>query len=387
VRDGQRGGQQKASNGRLAGQLAASMAAFAGQGAGSSQSSFAAAAAAAAAASRSRAKVRETLFPDQDSGLPVLQRVESDSDSDDEASRAPSIARPAAGTSQSNAVVTTPISHAAPKSAAPTQPGSSDETWTLDELCERHTSSHSAAPPAAARPLAPSPPPPSPPPATPPPAAASSTPPMPQAAASSTPSMSKVPTLAEALEAISDEQLRNIVRLFVTSGSKAVQYSGSNVRCSVALRKLWAVYSFGTVNARLDERGVNPTVTAVRQAVLALGYRWPWTGKSADAAKQVLLGARKSLKAGDFDHVDATVAGPKSKQSKQAKPPGASGPRPKWEDMEAQVDEWVQTACSGKQMTRLPDGRLSRKPTRALSLSLPQIAYWSYPRIFWLMPC
>ena len=354
MRDGQRGGQQKASNGRLAGQLAASMAAFAGQGAGSSQSSFAAAAAAAAAASRSRAKVRETLFPDQDSGLPVLQRVESDSDSDDEASRAPSIARPAAGTSQSNAVVTTPISHAAPKSAAPTQPGSSDETWTLDELCERHTSSHSAAPPAAARPLAPSPPPSSPPPATPPPAAASGTPPMPQAAASSTPSMSKVPTLAEALEAIPDEQLRNIVRLFVTSGSKAVQYSGSNVRCSVALRKLWAEYSFGTVNARLDERGVNPTVTAVRQAVLALGYRWPWTGKSADAAKQVLLGARKSLKAGDFDHVDATVAGPKSKQSKQAKPPGASGPRPKWEDVEAQVDEWVQTACSGKQMTRLP---------------------------------
>ena len=54
--------------------------------------------------------------------------------------------------------------------------------------------------------------------------------------------MPKVPTLAEALEAIPDEQLRNIVRLFVTSGSKAVQYSGSNVRCSVVLRKLWAEY-------------------------------------------------------------------------------------------------------------------------------------------------
>ena len=64
---------------------------------------------------------------------------------------------------------------------------------------------------------------------------------------------------------------------------------------------------------QLAERGIKPTVKIVRQAVEAVGGRWPWAGKSPDADVQVLRSARTQLKLGKLDDVDGGT-GPKAKQ-------------------------------------------------------------------------
>ena len=77
---------------------------------------------------------------------------------------------------------------------------------------------------------------------------------------------------------------------------------------SAPLRKLYAEYSREAVTSSLQQRGLKPTVRAVRQAVELVGGHWPWAGKSIDADVQVLRNARRALDAKEFDDVDTQVS-------------------------------------------------------------------------------
>lgn len=156
--------------------------------------------------------------------------------------------------------------------------------------------------------------------------------------------------MAEQLLAIENETLRELVRLIATPGTKAITESGGQTRTSVPVRKLWAMLSYETIDANLNERGVNPTVSLLRMAVEGVGKRWPWAGKQG-ADRQVLMGARKSLKAHEFDSVHVNV-GPKTQQPKRT---GKSGPSPAYEELEAQMEAWAEEqANKGNQESECP---------------------------------
>ena len=81
-------------------------------------------------------------------------------------------------------------------------------------------------------------------------------------------------SLKDRLDQIPDDELREIVRLFVTPGTKHNLYYAGGVRLSPVLRKLYAQYSFG-LDSRGAPRGLNPTIRVVRKAVEDMGCRWP----------------------------------------------------------------------------------------------------------------
>ena len=303
-RDGQRGGKQKAANVNTAKQLAGTMNVFLSGGRKKSPVTAAATTTASKACSE-KAKVPVDM--------PTMETVESDPSSEDETEASSStrpIVRPKAGAPQSNAAGGSQSNPAgsshSPNAAGTSQsmPDDDDERWTLDQLVQYACppAPSSPAPPAPSSPApsspAPSSPAASPPPATPPPAAAASVPPPTSTAA----------TFAARLGAIADLKLREIVRLFATPGSKAVSYTAGSTTLSAPLRKLYAEYSREAVTSSLQQRGLKPTVRAVRQAVELVGGHWPWAGKSIDADVQVLRNARRALDAKEFDDVDTQVS-------------------------------------------------------------------------------
>lgn len=158
------------------------------------------------------------------------------------------------------------------------------------------------------------------------------------------------PSLKDHLNKITHDELREIVRLLATPGSKHAQYYAGGVHLSPILRKLYAQYSFGLNNHGV-ERGLKPTVREVRAAVEGLGGRWPWADKVQGSDVQVLRSARKTLKAGDFNDIDCTNVGPQIKPAMRVGAP--PGPRPTHEELEARLDEWITTECDGKQVPRL----------------------------------
>ena len=120
---------------------------------------------------------------------------------------------------------------------------------------------------------------------------------------------------------------------------------------SAQLRKMIAQYSFETVPQSLPslpsvERGIKPTATAIRQAVLAKGHKWPWRN---DGDVQAVRRARTDYMAGKFDGV-AIEGGSRGKHAFRM---GASGPRPKFEHVEKELDHWIQHELGPKQISRL----------------------------------
>ena len=135
---------------------------------------------------------------------------------------------------------------------------------------------------------------------------------------------SRTAAFAARLGEIVDPQLREIVRLFASPGSKALSFTASGTTLSAPLRKLYAEYSTEVMTDGLRERGLRPTVRIVRQAVANVGGRWPWVDKSQDADVQVLRAARKTLAAGEFSNVDTQV----SRRPTHACPPPPRPPPP-----------------------------------------------------------
>ena len=303
-RDGQRGGKQKATNVNTAKQLAGAMNVFLSGGEKKSPVTAATATTTTSKACSTKAKAPV--------GMPTMETVESDPSSEDETEASSStrpIVRPKAGALQSTAAGSSQSnpagsSHSPNAGASQSMPDDDDERWTLDQLVQDACppAPLSPAPPAPSSPAPSSPAPSSPaaslPPATPPPAAAASVPPPTSTAA----------TFVARLGEIVDLKLREIVRLFATPGSKAVSYTTGSTTLSAPLRKLYAEYSSEVVTSSLQQRGLKPTVRAVRQAVEQVGGRWPWAGKSTDADVQVLRNARRALYAKEFDDVDTQVS-------------------------------------------------------------------------------
>ena len=307
LRDGQRGGQKKAANARSVTQLSGSMSAYLSGGSGPSQSQSSLNAA-ASAESRSKAKIRDRLFSEPHA-LERLQSDDSGDDSENEEHVTPHAARKARSAS---GVGTSPSTN------------TDDEQSTLDELLAHETQPrrtsgpfskagwraagsssaawNTAAPSTAAAATTA--------------AAAAAT--APQATATAPPAAaspgtascaaSRIAAFDAQLGEIADPQLREIVRLFASPGSKALSFTASGTTLSAPLRKLYAEYSTEVVTDGLRERGLRPTVRIVRQAVANVGGRWPWVDKSQDADVQVLRAARKTLAAGEFSNVDTQVS-------------------------------------------------------------------------------
>ena len=140
-----------------------------------------------------------------------------------------------------------------------------------------------------------------------------------------------------------------LTALLHSSGTKSVTWGrGSNVSCSAVLRKRWAQVSYGGAAGPEVDKGLQPMVTLTRAHVISMGCQWPWDSKSDQAAKKVLRTARLALKAGEFNDVDLTVHGPRSKQPMRVgQPPGRSREHA---EIEKHLAAWVDS-MDGKQVT------------------------------------
>mmetsp|Transcript_60540 Transcript_60540/g.160121 ORF Transcript_60540/g.160121 Transcript_60540/m.160121 type:complete len:291 (+) Transcript_60540:251-1123(+) len=111
------------------------------------------------------------------------------------------------------------------------------------------------------------------------------------------------------------------------------------------------MFSYEVVDDNLSQRGVNPAIREVRDTILQLGFVWPWAAKADpfESARAVLVGARMSFMAGDYDNIIVNV-GPKSSQPHRS---GKVGPPPKYEETEEKVHEWMQSPeMDGKSINR-----------------------------------